>query len=62
MYGSMYGRYGMYVCMYGYVCMVCMYVIQYLTEVSAPLTFLKIFYYIFSCDNTEEMTLCYNIK
>ncbi len=32
--------------------------IQYLTEVSTPL----IFYYIFSCDNTEEMTLCYNVK
>ncbi len=32
--------------------------IQYLTEVSTPLTF----YYIFSCDNTEEMTLCYNVK
>ncbi len=22
----------------------------------------SIFYYIFSCDNTEEMTLCYNVK
>ncbi len=21
-----------------------------------------IFYYIFSCDNTEEVTLCYNVK
>ncbi len=36
--------------------------IQYLTEVSTPVTFLYIFYYIFSCDNTEEMTLCYNVK
>ncbi len=36
--------------------------IQYLTEESTPVTFLQIFYYIFSCDNTEEMTLCYNVK
>ncbi len=36
--------------------------IQFLTEVNTPLTFLQIFYYIFSCDNTEEMTLCYNVK
>ncbi len=36
--------------------------VQYLTEVSTPLTFLSIFYHIFSCDNTEEMTLCYNLK
>ncbi len=36
--------------------------IQYLTEVSTPVTFLEIFYYIFSCDNTEEITLCYNAK
>ncbi len=35
---------------------------QYLTEMSTPLTFVKLFYYIFSCDNTEEMTLCYNVK
>ncbi len=38
------------------------YYVQYITEVSTPLTFLSIFYYIFSCDNTEEMTLCYNVK
>ena len=30
--------------------------IQYLTKMSTPLTFLQI-YYIFSWDNTEEMTL-----
>ncbi len=36
--------------------------IQYFTEVSTPLTFLLIFYYIFSCDNTEEMALCYNVN
>ncbi len=36
--------------------------IQYLTKVSTPLTFFKIFYYILSCDNTEEITLCYNVK
>ncbi len=29
--------------------------LQYLTEVSTPLTFLQIFYYIFSCDNIEEI-------
>ncbi len=27
-----------------------------------PHIFFFIFYYIFSCDNTEEMTLCYNVK
>ncbi len=37
--------------------------IQYLTEVSTPLTFLYKLYYISShCDNMEEMTLCYNVK
>ncbi len=36
--------------------------IQYLTEVSTPLTFLLLFYYLFSCDNTKEMTLWYNVK
>ncbi len=36
--------------------------VQYLTEMSTPLTFFKIFYYIFSCDKTEEMTLCYKVK
>ncbi len=27
-----------------------------------PHIFVNILYYIFSCDNTEEMTLCYNLK
>lgn len=36
--------------------------IQYLAEVSAPLTFLWVFECVFSCGNTEEMTLCYNVK
>ncbi len=42
---------------------VCVYIyIQYLTEVSTPLTFFLIFSYIFSRDNIEEMTLQYNVK
>lgn len=35
---------------------------QYLTEVSTRQTFMKIFYYIFSCNNTEEITLFYNVN
>ena len=31
--------------------------LQYLTKVSTPLSFLQCFNYIFSWDNTEEMTL-----
>ncbi len=34
---------------------------MYLTEVSTPLTFVR-GVYVFSCDITEEMTLCYNVK
>lgn len=36
--------------------------IQYTTSVSAPLTFLQIFKFIFLWDNSEEMTLRYNVK
>ncbi len=35
---------------------------QYLTEVNTPLSFLQIFYCIFSCGQTEEFTLCYIVK
>ena len=38
------------------------YEIQYVTKVSTPLTFLQILDYIFAWDNTEEMTLYYNVK
>lgn len=41
--------------MYAYI-YVCMYA-HYLTEVSILVTFLQIFNYIFSSDNTKEITL-----